>query len=56
MQNCVETIYINGCEIKIHFSEEAQQTVLSSIESILLNQLPGMKNSSEICDKSANMV
>lgn len=56
MQNCVETIYINGCKVKVYFSEEAQPTVLPSIENILLNQLPGLKNTSEICDKSTNML
>ena len=56
MQEYVETIYINGCTIKIGFAKEPQSMVLSNIESILLNQLPGLENISEICANSNNMV
>ncbi len=56
MQNKSETIYINGYQVKLGFSDNPQSTVLSNIESILLNQFPGLENISEICDENANMV
>ena len=56
MQEYAETIYINGCTVKIEFAENPQTTVLSSIESILLNQLPTSKKRPEICENSGNMV
>lgn len=56
MQEYAETIYINGCTVKIEFADNSQTTVLSNIESILLNQLPASKNRPGICENSGNMV
>ena len=56
MQEYAETIYINGCTVKIEFAENPQTTVLSNIESILLNQLPTSKKRPENCENSGNMV
>lgn len=56
MQEYAETIYINGCTVKLGFADNSQTTVLSNIESILLNQLPASKNCPEICENSGNMV
>ena len=56
MQEYAETIYINGCTVKLGFAENSQTPVLSNIESILLNQLPASKKRPEICENSGIMV
>lgn len=56
MQNNSETIYINGCKVTLGFSQNPQSMVLPNIENILLNQFPGFKKTSEICEKKTNMV